>query len=159
MSRYLLDTGIASDLINRRLGVEQKAREAVQRGDKLGIGTPVFGELVGGIEHSDAPARQRKKLKHGLRAITIWPFDEAAAWEYGRIYAKLRRIGRPITDRHAYRGHCPESRRLHRRYEGLGPISRTRLVSRRLVEVLVGNALAFAVRSLVRCPACLWRQQ
>jgi len=96
MSRYLLDTGIASDLINRRLGVEQKAREAVQRGDKLGIGTPVFGELVGGIEHSDAPARQRKKLKHGLRAITIWPFDEAAAWEYGRIYAKLRRIGRPM---------------------------------------------------------------
>jgi len=96
MSRYLLDTGIASDLINRRLGVEQKAREALQRGDKLGIGTPVLGELVGGIEHSDAPARQRKKLQHGLRAITIWPFDEVAAWEYGRIYAELRRIGRPM---------------------------------------------------------------
>ena len=51
MSRYLLDTGIASDLINRRNGVEQKAREAMERGDRIGIGTPVLGELVGGIEH------------------------------------------------------------------------------------------------------------
>ena len=53
-------------------------------------------QKVGGIEHSDNPARQRRKLRHGLRGITIWPFDEAAAWEYGRIYSELRRHGRPM---------------------------------------------------------------
>lgn len=26
----------------------------------------------------------------------IWPFDETAAFEYGRIAAELRRIGRPM---------------------------------------------------------------
>lgn len=79
MSRYLLDTGIASDLVNSRHGVEQKAREFSQQGHTLGIGTPVLGELVGGIENSNDPVRQRKKLQHGLRRLTIWPFDKTAA--------------------------------------------------------------------------------
>ena len=96
MTRYLLDTGIASDLINRRNAVQQKAREAMQRGDRLGIGTPVLGELVGGVEHCNDPPRQRKALQHGLRGIALWPFDSTAAWEYGRTYAELRRLGRPM---------------------------------------------------------------
>lgn len=96
MSRYLLDTGIASDLVNSRRGVEQKAREVSQQGHTLGIGTPVLAELAGGVENSNAPDRQRKKLQHGLRRLTIWPFDKTAAWEYGRLYAELRRIGRPM---------------------------------------------------------------
>jgi hypothetical protein len=43
--RYLLDTGSASDLINRRGGANARARDAVARGDRIGIGMPVLGEL------------------------------------------------------------------------------------------------------------------
>ena len=32
----------------------------------------------------------------GLTLFVLWPFDEAAAWEYGRLYAELKRIGRPM---------------------------------------------------------------
>ena len=52
MKRFLLDTGIASDFINRRHNVFERAREEVGRGNRIGIGTPVLGELFGGIEIS-----------------------------------------------------------------------------------------------------------
>jgi hypothetical protein len=40
MRRFLLDTGIAGDYIHRRQGVYQRAREAVARGHRVGIGVP-----------------------------------------------------------------------------------------------------------------------
>ena len=41
MRRFVLDTGIAADYINRRRGIDQRAREAVRQGPRLGIGLPV----------------------------------------------------------------------------------------------------------------------
>lgn len=46
MRRYLLDTGIASDFIDRRRGVYQRARDETARGNRIGIGLPVLAELV-----------------------------------------------------------------------------------------------------------------
>src|SRR5438067_2419220 len=46
VTRFLLDSGIASDLINRRGLVPQRVREARLRGDRIGLGTPVLAELV-----------------------------------------------------------------------------------------------------------------
>ena len=96
MRRYLLDTGVAAALINRRGHVQTRAREASRRGDRLGISTPVLGELLGGIEYSNNPEANRKRLRGGLRGIAVWPFDKAAAEEFGRLYAVLRRLGRPM---------------------------------------------------------------
>jgi hypothetical protein len=48
MRLFLLDTGIASDYVNRRNPVDDRVREAFQRGDRVGLGTPVLGELRGG---------------------------------------------------------------------------------------------------------------
>ncbi|TVS21215.1 MAG: type II toxin-antitoxin system VapC family toxin [Planctomycetaceae bacterium] len=31
-----------------------------------------------------------------LASLRLWPFDSSAAFEYGRIYAELARLGRPI---------------------------------------------------------------
>ncbi len=45
MKKFLLDTGIAGDYINHRLGVFERAREEVVRGNRVGIGMPVLGEL------------------------------------------------------------------------------------------------------------------
>jgi len=92
----LLDTGIASDYINRRHGVYEQARTEVVRGNVIGIGTPVLAELAGGIERSATRDRNMKSLKAALASLKLWPLDQYAAFEYGVIYAELLRMGRPI---------------------------------------------------------------
>jgi tRNA(fMet)-specific endonuclease VapC len=94
--RYLLDTGSASDFINRRSGVHSRAREATAQGHKVGVCTPVVGELFAGIELSASREKNRHRLIRALQALFIWPYDLAAAEEYGRLYAVLRRTGRPM---------------------------------------------------------------
>jgi tRNA(fMet)-specific endonuclease VapC len=96
MTRYLVDSGIASDMVNRRHGVYEKALEAFQRRDILGIGTPVWGELRAGVENSSSRERNLSKLIHGVRRLRFWPYDKTAAEEYGRLFAQLRRRGRPM---------------------------------------------------------------
>lgn len=45
MTRFLLDTGVAADYINRRRGIYEQACDAIARGDRIGIGVPVLAEL------------------------------------------------------------------------------------------------------------------
>ena len=40
--------------------------------------------------------RNLQRLTHGLSALVIWPYDVAAAEEFGRLFALLRRRGRNI---------------------------------------------------------------
>lgn len=96
MSRFLLDTGIASDYINRRRGVFERARAEVAKGHILGIGLPVLAELIAGIENSASRDRNMHSLKAALASLRLWPFEPPAAYEYGIIYAELARLGRPI---------------------------------------------------------------
>ncbi|NLX94547.1 MAG: type II toxin-antitoxin system VapC family toxin [Rhodopirellula sp.] len=94
--RFLMDTNIAGHYINRRHGVFDKARAEVAHGNPIGIGLPVLAELVAGIEHSRSRDRNMKSLKTALASLRVWPFDSPAAFEYGRIYAELARLGRPV---------------------------------------------------------------
>ena len=96
MSRFLFDTGIASDYANRRHGVFERGRQEVARGHKIGIVMPVLAELHFGIELSASRERNRHKLQAALTSLVLWPFTEGAAEEYGRLAAELRRIGRPM---------------------------------------------------------------
>ncbi len=96
MTRFLLDSGIASDYINRRNGVYERARVEVARGNPVGIGVPVLAELASGIERSRTRDPNMQRLKAALPALKLWPFDLAAAFEYGRIHAGLVRLGRPM---------------------------------------------------------------
>lgn len=57
MTRYLLDTGIAGDYMNRRRGVYERARQSVADGHKIGIAVPVLEELFYGVEYSNDPDR------------------------------------------------------------------------------------------------------
>ena len=86
MTRYLLDSGIASDLINRRGLVPGRARAARFRGDRIGLGTPVLGELIAGIQNSTDPDRNMALLWRAIAQLALWPFDRAAAIEFGKIY-------------------------------------------------------------------------
>jgi len=96
MRRFLLDTGIAGDYIDRRRGVFEKARDEVSRGNRVGIGIPVLAELAYGIELSRSRDRNMQSLRTALRAWKVWPFDDKAAFEYGRLAAELRTMGRPM---------------------------------------------------------------
>lgn len=94
MRRFLLDSGIAGDLINRRHGAFERARQEVAKGNRIGM--PVLAELVYGIECSASRDRNMMALRSALANFTLWPFDETAAFEYGRLAAELRRNGRPM---------------------------------------------------------------
>jgi len=96
MKRYLLDTGIAGDYISRRRGVDSRVREAVLRGDRVGICYPVLGELWAGMELSASRDENVSRMKHALARLRLWHYDKRAAQAYGRIFAELRRLGRNI---------------------------------------------------------------
>jgi tRNA(fMet)-specific endonuclease VapC len=53
-------------------------------------------ELFAGAEYSDSREKSLQRLQHALRRIVAWPFDRAAAREYGRVFATLKRKGRPM---------------------------------------------------------------
>ena len=96
MKRYLLDTGIAADYLNRRSGVYARARQAFSDGARLGLGAPVLGELWDGVFFSATRGFNEALLKRHLGHFAVWPFDQVAALEYGRLAAELRRRGRTM---------------------------------------------------------------
>jgi tRNA(fMet)-specific endonuclease VapC len=96
MKRYLLDTGIAGYFINARHGVRARAQEETRRGNRVGICTPVLGELYFGVENSETRDRNLQLLLIALGTLRVWPFTNEAAELYGRLAAELRRVGRPM---------------------------------------------------------------
>ena len=92
--RYLLDTGPTFDFLFRRLGVELRVEEARRRGAKVGICVPVLGEVVAGLEASDSRNASWDIVRRKLGKLVCWPFEKAAAYEYGRVFADLKRRGR-----------------------------------------------------------------
>src|SRR4051794_7583139 len=96
MRRYLLDTGIAGDFVHHRRGVYERARQEVQRGNRIGICPPVLGELWDGVEYSATRERNSVRLRQMLADLILWPYDQPAAEAYGRLAAELRRLGRPM---------------------------------------------------------------
>src|SRR4051794_196436 len=96
MRRYLLDTGIAQDFINRRHGILERVDAERHAGNRIGICTPVLGELWSGVEGSITRDRNLQRLRHALSRLMVWPYTNEAAEGFGRIFAELRRIGRPM---------------------------------------------------------------
>lgn len=94
--RYLFDTGIAQDYQAARGGVRARAIAERKNGHRIGICVPVLGELWSGVECSSSRERNQASLRHALSTLLIWPFTTEAAEEYGRIFAELKRAGRPI---------------------------------------------------------------
>lgn len=94
--RYLLDTGVAQDYQAGRAGVRERAIAQRKAGHRIGICIPVLGELWSGVECSSSRERNLASLRQALSTLIVWPFSPEAAEEYGRIFAELRRIGRPI---------------------------------------------------------------
>ena len=92
----MLDSGIASALMDRREPVASRARAAIVAGHRIGICVPVLGELLSGIARCQNPAKNYQLLELALRGWTVWPYDTVAGREYGRIDSYLESIGRPM---------------------------------------------------------------
>src|SRR5947209_7427578 len=94
--RYLLDTGLAFDFLFRRKGVDRRVEDLRRSGAKIGICMPVLAEIVGGLEASASREASWEIARRRLGKLVCWPFERPAAYAYGRIFAELKRRGRPI---------------------------------------------------------------
>ena len=122
MKRYLLDSGIMDDFIDHRRGVPEKAREAQERGSRIGTCMPVVAELFYGMEFSATRDENLRRLRRALSRVVCWPLDRAAAEEYGRVAAALRRMGRKLqTVGHHGCGDHTGARQPHRSLHGQRP--------------------------------------
>jgi tRNA(fMet)-specific endonuclease VapC len=92
----LLDTGIAQDYQAKRGEIREQAIVRRKDGHRIGICVPVLGELWSGVEYSSSRGRNLPLLRQALSTLIIWPYTVAAAEEYGRIFAELKRTGRLI---------------------------------------------------------------
>jgi len=93
---YILDTGPAFDFLFRRRGVNERVREVRRNGAKVGIGIPTLAEIIAGLEASTSRTESWEIAHRSLGRLVHWPFDSEAAYEYGRVFAELKRIGRII---------------------------------------------------------------
>jgi tRNA(fMet)-specific endonuclease VapC len=80
----------------RRCGVHERVKQARRAGDKIGIGMPVLAELLAGVEYSSSRERNLDIVNRNLNLFRLWPFTAEAAREYARLFATLRRAGRPM---------------------------------------------------------------
>jgi len=81
MNRYLFDSGPAFDCMFRRSGVYERMVRGRRAGAKIGIGMPILGEIIAGIEGSGTRDRNWDAVRRPLNMFRLWPFDRRAAFE------------------------------------------------------------------------------
>jgi tRNA(fMet)-specific endonuclease VapC len=65
-------------------------------GDRFGISMTVLAELYFAVHASRHFEQNLRRLETTISALLVWPFDEAAAEEFGRIQAEQKSAGLPI---------------------------------------------------------------
>ena len=91
----MLDTNICIYTIKQK-PIEVLNRFKQEIPDGLCISAITLAELKHGIEKSVKPERNELALAQLLAALTVIPFDDLAAVEYGKIYACLQKQCTPI---------------------------------------------------------------
>ena len=92
---YLLDTNICIFAINKKTAT---VLDLIKTNSKKGIyiSALTIAELEYGIENSRHIEDNRIALLKFISIFTILPYDDTDAIAYGKLKAKLRRIGRII---------------------------------------------------------------
>ncbi len=94
MLKYLLDTNIVIyTMKNRPLKVKKRFQ---QQHGRMAISSVTLGELVYGAEHSEQVERNLADIEAMVSRLDVLPFDQEAAYHFGRIRAALYTMGRPI---------------------------------------------------------------
>lgn len=92
---YMLDTNICIYAMKKRPEkVLQRFKERLN--DGVCISSITLAELEYGMKHSSNPAKNEQALLRFLAPLSILPFGQAAASEYGEIRAYLQTQGTPI---------------------------------------------------------------
>ncbi len=92
---YMLDTNICIYAIkNKPEQVLSRQQENLYNG--ICISAITLAELEHGVEKSNYPDKNRMALLRFLSIMTVLPFPETAASEYGNIYAFLQKRRTPI---------------------------------------------------------------
>jgi predicted nucleic acid-binding protein len=98
MKRYILDSGIVSLILDHTEPVFSRFREARRQGHRLGIGTPVLGELLAGLKGSRTEQVNRQKLDKLLRVVKTWDYASKAAEQFAELRAHTKLTGRRVGD-------------------------------------------------------------
>jgi predicted nucleic acid-binding protein len=96
MTDYLLDTNHASFVWRKREQIAPRLRSLTDA--RLSLCLPSIGELWHMVFRSARAESNAAELELFLSDYEHWPFDHAAAEEFGRIKSQLRAAGRPIPD-------------------------------------------------------------
>lgn len=95
---YLFDTDIITHPLKPRPVQQVVARLSAVPAGQRHIATITLGEIVFGAQRSDRPSHHLQRLEQLiLPRVTLLPFDEAAARQYGIIRAELQRKGIPLA--------------------------------------------------------------
>ena len=93
--KYMLDTNICIYAIKHK--PPEVIKEFLKHNpDDLCISSITYGELMHGVEKSQAVERNHAAITLFLSAISIIPFGYNAAEEYGKVRTELERKGNPI---------------------------------------------------------------
>ena len=95
MPDYLLDTNHVIHLLNGLENLRQRIQVAEDT-QRFSISMTVLGELYYAVYASQRREENLQALQSFLSDIVIWPYNEAAAEEFGHILAEQKVKGRPI---------------------------------------------------------------
>ena len=94
MLKFMLDTNIIIYIMKNR-PKQVKDRFKLHNG-QMCISSVTLGELVFGAEHSQQTDRNLADIEEMTARIEVLPFEDKAAYHFGRIRSDLYRMGRPI---------------------------------------------------------------
>jgi tRNA(fMet)-specific endonuclease VapC len=95
---YLLDTNIVSYWMRGDQAVIFRIKNQVP--SDLSLSAVTLAEIWYGIEKSPVKKKERRsKIEKIYSVLRVYPFDEAAAWNYAVIRAQLERKGIVISER------------------------------------------------------------
>ena len=93
--KYMLDTNICIYVIKHR-PPEAISNFLKHDPEDMCISSITYGELMHGVEKSQAVERNRAAVTLFLSSVSVLSFDDRAAEEYGKVRADLERKGTPI---------------------------------------------------------------
>jgi len=92
--KYMLDTDIVIYTIKNK---PAHMRDTFKRHSGLiCISAVTFGELIYGAEKSEQPLRNLEDIEGLAARLTVMPFDDTAATQFGQVRAELAKKGTPI---------------------------------------------------------------
>ncbi len=93
---YLLDTNHASAVFSFQLDLSSHPN--AKAAGEFSLPLPVVAELWFMVFASARLQKNQHRLMEIIPDFELWPLDEAAAVEFGRIKAELKKAGRPVPD-------------------------------------------------------------